>query len=699
MRRLGFDRHWQFAYVDDECLRSHDPNHPTKSFLSDDPLQSGHCPGARSMALIDDLISQVQNEKLRQALASAAAQIRSEKTFGLVFEEHLPETVQLPSLPIRKGSMVTRLRDKQQQLFTVADVNRDLVTIRYGDKVETVSAADVVATKRFGEPIFPALRVLETVRRGGDKNFHVLINAENFHALQLLLYTHESKIDVIYIDPPYNTGAKDWKYNNNYVDENDQWRHSRWLSFMKKRLLLARRLLKSDGVLIIAIDDNENHHLQMLLEQCFPEREITTVVIVQNPRGNISNNFAYVHEYAHFMIPRDHKVVNRLPKENLRPRKLRRWGHNSERTKRPTMFYPVLVRDGEIVGFGEIAPPDHHPPKNVQGPDGIVQVWPIDQEGVERRWNFSRKNIPKETDRLVVLEIDGLLDIFLTEEKSVPKTVWTGGMYDAGKYGASLVTQIVGKEFPFPKSLYTIEQCLRAITSTRKDAIILDFFAGSGTTLHATCLLNAQDGGCRTSVVVTNNEVGEQRERQLLKARVRPGSDEWESEGICRSITWPRCKYAIQGKRDDNTDLEGEYLVKREGQTENLRLSNGFEENVAYCQLEFLDPDDVEYGNQFQAILPILWLMAGAKGDISGTPTPEWFISESCNFAVLLLESRFSKFNEAIRDRKDITHVFLVTDSEEAFREMKSQINGRRSVKMLYKDYLDNFKLNTDATV
>src|SRR5260370_6230814 len=146
---------------------------------------------------------------------------------------------------------------------------------------------------------------------------------------------------------------------------------------MKKRLLLARRLLRPDGVLIVAIDDNENRHLQMLLEQCFLEREITTVVVVQNPRGNISNNFAYVHEYAHFMIPRAQKLVARLAKENAKPRRLRRWGHNSTRRARPTMFYPILVKGRSIVGFGEVPKPEYHPKKNVRRKDGIIEVWPI----------------------------------------------------------------------------------------------------------------------------------------------------------------------------------------------------------------------------------------------------------------------------------------------------------------------------------
>jgi adenine-specific DNA-methyltransferase len=653
------------------------------------------------MALIDNLISEIHDKKLRESIAAAVKKLKEEKTFGLVFEEHLPETVQLPTLRPRRGSNVVRLGDRQQHFLPVIKVIDNWITVQEFDKFTTLPIQSVVTAKRFGEPIFPALRLVDTVTNGGaEKPFHLLIKAENFHALQLLLYTHASNVDVIYIDPPYNTGARDWKYNNNYVDLNDQWRHSRWLSFMKKRLLLARRLLKPDGVLIVTIDDNENHHLQMLLEQCFPERETTTVVIVHNPRGNISNNFAYVHEYAHFMLPRNQKVVARIPKANATPRKLRRWGHNSTRTKRPTMFYPILVKRNKIVGFGDILPPDQHPAgKNVKVSDGTIEVWPIDQAGIERRWNFSLDTIPDEIDRLVVLDVDGELDIFLTEEKSVSKTVWTVGGLDAGKYGASLVKHIVGKDFPYPKSLYAVAQCLRVVTADNKNATILDFFAGSGTTLHATCLLNAEDGGSRTSIIVTNNELGEKQEKQFAKKRVRPGSAAWEADGICNSITWPRCRYAVRGQRDDGTVLDGEYLISNFGEEERLKMSAGFKENLVYFDLEFLDPDEVEYGRQFAAILPILWMTAGNYGSLKEGGEPDYYVADESPFAVLFTEHHFKQFNEKLKARRDLTHIFLVTDSEEAFRDMKAQIDGQMRVAMLYKHYLDNFKLNTYATL
>lgn len=194
---------------------------------------------------------------------------------------------------------------------------------------------------------------------------------------------------------------------------------------------------------------------------------------------------------------------------------------------------------------------------------------------------------------------------------------------------------------------------------------------------------------------MTNNELGEKREKELTKAHVRPGSPAWESEGICNSITWPRCKYAIQGHRDDGTKLEGEYLISKLGEEAKLQMSAGFDENIAYLDLEFLDPDQVEYGCQFRAILPILWVSAGAWGKPENPGKPDFYLPQHSPFAVLLQEQRFKQFNDKIRERPDVTHIFLVTDSEEAFKDMKAQINGHPRVVMLYKQYLDNFKINT----
>lgn len=232
------------------------------------------------MAKIEDLIAQIPDERLRKALAGEVKVLKKTKKFGLVFEEHLPETVRLPDLPVRAGELVALKREPGSHLWRVKNIHRSTATcekaVEGGPLAKQIGkefpVAELVVVRSFGDPIYPALVPVDRVQRGGaDKPWHMLINADNFHALQLLLYAYEGKVDVIYIDPPYNTGARDWKYNNDYVDKTDSWRHSKWLSMMKKRLLLAKRLLKRAGVLIVTIDEHEVHHLGVLLEDQLPE--------------------------------------------------------------------------------------------------------------------------------------------------------------------------------------------------------------------------------------------------------------------------------------------------------------------------------------------------------------------------------------------------------------------------------------------
>jgi len=377
-------------------------------------------------------------------------------------------------------------------------------------------------------PVLKEIKGKEIVDKDTSKPVNFLIEGDNYHALSVLNFTHQGKIDVIYIDPPYNTGDRSWKYNNAFVDDSDEYRHSKWISMMQKRLLLAKNLLKEDGVLIVAIDDNEVHRLRMLLDEIMPNHEVTSITIVHNPRGNITNNFARTHEYALFVIPKGLSAISRILKDNTTPRKLRRWGHNSTRKLRPTMFYPIYVKDGKIVRIGVTPDNAFHPKsKNISKKSGEVEVWPIDQDGVERRWNFGLDSIGDELDRIVAIEKNGEIDLFLTQEDTLPKTVWTDSDLEAGRNGASLVKAITGKDFPFPKSIFTVMRCIQLIVGNRPNAVVLDFFAGSGTTGHAVLELNKQDNGKRNFLLCTNNE-----------------------NEICEEITYPRVKNVIAGYKD-----------------------------------------------------------------------------------------------------------------------------------------------------
>jgi adenine-specific DNA-methyltransferase len=230
-----------------------------------------------------------------------------------VFEDHLPELLPLPKARPRRGDLVCRRQGALKEVWQVKSVKDGVVVcVKPQDEThpseptrataETVNFAvdEVMVVREFGEPIFPSLVPVDAVANGpADAPWHTLIEADNYHALQLLDYLYAGKVDCIYIDPPYNTGARDWKYNNDYVDGNDSWRHSKWLAFMEKRLNLTKRLLKPDtGVLIVTIDDNEAHHLRCLIEEVFPSDNVFSVVIEHNKRGRQGEEFAKTHEYA-----------------------------------------------------------------------------------------------------------------------------------------------------------------------------------------------------------------------------------------------------------------------------------------------------------------------------------------------------------------------------------------------------------------
>jgi adenine-specific DNA-methyltransferase len=491
------------------------------------------------MARLDDLVAQVADPSLRREMEAALGEMKRRQRFGLVFEQHIPETTVLHGLPIQAGSLVQRRDDPQAKVYwrVTATTPQEQATVEpsNGGEPEQVPVGDLLAVKRFGEPMYPALTPLGSVRRGrDDKPHHAVINGENFHALQLLAYQFEGQVDCIYLDPPYNTGTRDWKYNNRYVDDSDAWRHSKWLSMMEKRLRLAKRLLKPDGVLIVTIDEHEVHHLGMLLESLYPRYQQTLVTIVNNPKGTGAANFSRVGEYAIFVCPQDAEVIRKVPfgfgmpikvaprdhrvvelfgedsERLVRKLALRRDGaESSNRVDRPWQLYAIYIDEetGTVTGIGEeLAVSDTFPRERR---DGNVPVYPIDARGRHRVWRYGRDTMTRliEQGEIVVTGRNRKTGTYsLYHYKSVaredaerrrPRTVWWHSSHDAGAHGASLLNDFLGQRslFPFPKSVFAVADCLRLVTEARPNALIVDAFAGSGTTFHATCLLNSEDGG------------------------------------------------------------------------------------------------------------------------------------------------------------------------------------------------------------
>ena len=310
---------------------------------------------------IESLLAQIPNDNLRAELSRAVEEALRDRTFGLVFEEHLPEVQALAGKPIRVGTRVAVENEPLNCTYHVtrkfersgvmwADVKRE-AGLENQVKTREIALSGLIPVARYGEAIYPALAPTERVERAPDAPFHSIINADNYHALQLLLYGYKNAFDVIYIDPPYNTGARDWKYNNDYIDKNDRFRHSKWLSMMKKRLELAHRLVKQgDGIVIVAIDDHELHHLRVLLKDIFPEKDSKVITIVHNPSGQQGNNFSTTHEYAVILFPKDGKryIAMQQRDEDADVRNFRDvTGDDSLRAPNGNTFYPVFVKDGK----------------------------------------------------------------------------------------------------------------------------------------------------------------------------------------------------------------------------------------------------------------------------------------------------------------------------------------------------------------
>jgi adenine-specific DNA-methyltransferase len=326
-------------------------------------------------------------------------------------------------------------------------------------------------------------------------------------------------------------------------------------------------------------------------------------------------------------------------------------------------------------------------------PAAAFEVFPIREDGTQRNWSWSHTKVNSSASELKAEPLGLGFAIFrkrrMRREGILPHTIWFDKKYSASEHGTNMLRQIlgVGERFSYPKSLYTVMECIRCATE-RPDAVIVDFFGGSGTTLHAVAALNAEDDGSRRCILITNNEVGEKAARRLAASGIQEGMSEWEQEGICESVTWPRTKACLTGERPDGTRIPGEYLDGRV-------MADGFDENAVYFKLAFLDPADVTRGEKFESIVPILWMLAGCRGSCElSKGGGKWFIPKANPFAVLLKEDAFIEFQAKLAERPDIDHVFLVTDSTEAFHEIAADLGrGYKSIQ-LYRSYIDTFRIN-----
>lgn len=711
------------------------------------------------MSRLTELLRQARqvDPQLGADLEVEISALTNRRTFGLVFEQHQPEAVELPGKPVQRGDKVRVLPPRgeakagDQRLWRVTRVERtDGQHVGHlaemGVEVpetKAVPADDLVVVAEFRDRIYPGLVETGRVEHGGDKPFHTVINSENFHALEMLTYSHRHSIDAIYIDPPYNTGAKDWKYNNNYVASDDDYRHSKWLAFMERRLKVARELLNpEDSVLIVTIDEKEYLRLGLLLEQTFPEAVLQMVSSQINPAASArAGAFGRVDEYL-FVARLGRSVAERvsLSREWVSskgrthtgvPRwdMLRRSGGGARRQDSPGGFYPIYVdpTGPSVAAVGQPLPADLS-----EAPEqpGLIAVLPIRKDGSEGRWMWSapeferrlaqgRVRISGSLKRGFVVSIlkdgefakivdgeftstghgpDGSLQVEkgdVDKVRAIPGTQWRIASHDSTQYGSRLLRSsfLPGREFPFPKSLYAVEDTLRFFVASKPEARVLDFFSGSGTTAHAVMRLNRQDGGRRQCLSVTNNEVSAEEQTRLLKQGLRPGDPDWEALGICDYITKPRITAAITGKTPKGDPVKGDYKF-----TDEFPMAEGFKENAVFFTLTYEAPLSVRHNRAFERIAPTLWMRAGSRGRIIDDLGEDcWDVAET--YGVLENLDQTDQFVEAIAKEGGVRTAFIVTDDESAFQMVCRELPSRVVPTRLYESYLQNFQINSGRSL
>jgi adenine-specific DNA-methyltransferase len=694
------------------------------------------------MATIETLIGQIDDPALRDRLGREVAELKKRLDWGLVFERHLPENVRALVAPIKPGSVVWERHSATPRRLRVRAIDGAYIvvvpephktTAPTDAPTERIRPTEVLVEQDFAEPVFPVPTPIEAVRNGPPAApYHAVIEGENFHAIQSLLVAYERSFDLIYLDPPYNTGNRDWSYNNNYVDSNDTYRPSKWLAFMERRLRIAQRLLKPDGVIVVTIDENEVHHLGMLLGQLFPEAQLQMVTIAINPSGTSGDGFSRVDEYAFFAFfggtqpsPTFEDFFG--PEDRSRARwwdSLLRGGREWVRASRRNLCYPIFIDgNGRFAGAGEpfqgedeAARPTHQGGFELAWPvrsDGRLGIWRVDADRLRalaakgyavvskpdpRRGTWSIRYLLDGAVQAIErgeIEVQGegpLGDAILTRGRSgkvTPKTVWHRARHAAGAtWGTNLLRALVGDAsvFPFPKSLYAVRDTIDAAVGNRKDALVLDFFAGSGTTLHATMLLNAADGGHRRCVLVTNNEVNYRFAETLNRRGVFRGDLAFEAMGVFESATKPRVIAALTGRQPDGQPAEGEYL-------DGTAIAEGFAANIEFFRLDYLDPAEVEFGMRYAEIEPLLWLRAGGIGHrVALDPANPLGLPAHSPYAVLFDPAGLPDLVAELRERPDVTHVFIVADSPESFAQIASDLPREIEKVRLYRDYLETLR-------
>jgi adenine-specific DNA-methyltransferase len=508
---------------------------------------------------------------------------------------------------------------------------------------------------------------------------------------------------------------------------------------MERRLTLAKRLLNPEGsVLIATIDENEVHRLSLLLEQLFPSSKIQMVTALINPAGaSIIDQFARVDEhllFVHIGSARPQRTVaettplgNRRSTSSVVWESLQRSGGNSRRQDTKAKFFPIYIdeENRRIVGCGGHLPEGKSRRTAPAPPSGCIQQWPIKTDVSEACWQLSSPtfmNYMKEgrirlgrkksgggwgisfltTGHMKAIadgeltvrgrDASGVLIVDGSEGRArtrVGKTIWINGCYSATEHGSTLLRKFIPqRKFPFPKSLYAVEDALRFYVGNKPNALVVDFFAGSGTTAHAVMRLNKQDDGRRQCILVTNNEVSADEQAGLREQGYRPGDPNWEAQGICEYLTKPRIAAAVTGKATDGSPIQGDYKFIDE-----FPMADGFAANDEFFTMTYEAPRPVAHNRAFEVIAPLLWLRAGSQGRRIEKPTHDFDVADT--YAVLFDLDASQGFLAAVAAAQSVRFAFIVTDDDRGFQMVCSELPARVDAVRLYESYLTNFTINT----
>ena len=687
---------------------------PDSSSLAEDIRST---PIGATSNVLDEALARVRalDPALATTLTREVDALRDGRSFGLVFEKHLPEAVRLPDHPVKRGVQVAPRtamsgsdRDGSRRVVKVSGRGDARQALLDDDTTRLVS--ELVVVRDFGDPVYPGLRSLERIERGRPEDpTHVVINGENHHVLQTLLYTHRKSVDLIYIDPPYNTGNNGWIYNDRYVADQDAFKHSKWLSFLERRLVLARDLLKDTGVIIVAIGDDEHHRLRILMDQIFGPKNFISDVVWNGSRKNDATFISNAADYMLFFARSAEDLLAARGKWNepktwasevleagadawTRSREvsdeatrlLKAWYSKQPRGKfTPSQRHYSLIDDRGRV-FSEADPGF----PGGQGPRYEV-LHPVTGQPVripENGWRFNEEVFYRMiAEGRVHFRADHTAlprpKTFLHEQlREKAESVF----YSSRKGPAQYVARVLGdKRFPYPKDHRVLMRWL--LMAAGKDAVVLDFFGGSGSTAEAVMRLNAEDGGARQCLLVTNNEVADREAKALIKAGRGPGDPEWEAKGVFEYVTRPRISTVVTGNRPDGSTYD-----------------EGLTANVEFFETTYLDEARVQRAKEFEAIAPLLWLRAGATGArIDHEPEAGWAIAG--RYGVLTDVDAAEPFLRELMERIGTDAapkvVFVVTDSASDFAAVTARLPKGLDAHQLYASYLRNFEINNGATL